>query len=630
MTELKKVLDFKVILLITINAVMGTGIFFLPAIGAGVAGPASLLSWVAMGLVAIYISMCFAELTSMYPQAGGVYEFCKHAYGRFTSFIIGWITMIAGNITIAMLIVGAIQYLVPVVPSFVKIPLSIAFILIFNTIAYRGMKTSAVMLVTFAFITLITLFGLIIPGLFQINPNNFSPFFAFPVSAVFVAIFFIAETFFGWETATFLAEETKDGAKVMPKVLIISTILIALISLLFVFISLGTINWQIWGVSAAPLTDLSKIFYGTIGGHIFTLLVYLAIIGSVAGWIVSSPRLLLSMARDRLFLKPLASINRKYHTPHNAIIFQTILTSIIIIAGAGSYTTLVLILVPLVLVMYSAILLSLVVLRYKHPEVKRYYTAPFGKVGPYFIIIILLSLIGYWVATEEGALHLLQLGASFILMGVPVYFLLEMYYSPKAVRKTNNLLAYVTLFSEVFFLPKAVREKVLHLIGNLHGKKVLEFGCSVGTFTLHLAEKVGKQGHVYATDISEKDLIIAQRRMDRRGHHHVHILHDIHHMHRVHPRIPKVDAIVSIGTLGYLTDVKRVLRELNERLPLHGKVCFLDYDKFFDIIPNIDWLTEDAKIRKLFYEGGFTVSVIREQGFSWKYIYIYGMKYKSL
>ena len=252
MTQLKKVLDFKVILLITINAIMGTGIFFLPAIGAGVAGPASILSWVAMGIIAIYISMCFAELTSMYPSAGGVYEFCKHAYGRFASFIIGWTTMIAGNITIAMLIVGAIQYLVPLIPSFIKIPISIAFILLFNFIAYKGMKTSAVMLVTFSFITLIALFGLIIPGLFHFNPENLTPFFAVPISAIFVAIFFIAETFFGWETATFLAEETKDGEKVMPKVLIISTIVITIISLLFVFTSLGTISWQIFGKSSFP------------------------------------------------------------------------------------------------------------------------------------------------------------------------------------------------------------------------------------------------------------------------------------------------------------------------------------------------------------------------------------------
>jgi len=111
--ELKKVLSFRTLLLIIISSIMGTGIFFLPAVGAKHGGPASIISWVLFSIVAIYISMCFAELSSMFPKAGGVYEFCKQAYGRFWSFIIGWITLIAGYITISMLIVGGVHYLVP-------------------------------------------------------------------------------------------------------------------------------------------------------------------------------------------------------------------------------------------------------------------------------------------------------------------------------------------------------------------------------------------------------------------------------------------------------------------------------------------------------------------------------------
>ena len=105
MPDLEKVLSYKAILLITINSIVGTGIFFLPAVGARIAGPASILSWVVLSFVGIYIAMCFGELTSMYPEAGGVYEFCKQAYGKFLSFIIGWATLIAANITISMLVV---------------------------------------------------------------------------------------------------------------------------------------------------------------------------------------------------------------------------------------------------------------------------------------------------------------------------------------------------------------------------------------------------------------------------------------------------------------------------------------------------------------------------------------------
>lgn len=629
MTELKKVLSYRAILLITINSIMGTGIFFLPAVGARHSGPASIISWLIMALISIYIAMCFAELTSMYPKAGGVYEFCKHAYGRFPSFIIGWATLIAGNITIAMLVVGAIQYLLPFHMPYLKIPISLLFVLIFNFIAYRGMQTSAVMLIAFAFITLTTLIGLVIPGIFHFNASYLTPFFVFPLSAVFVTVFFIAETFFGWETATFLAEETKDGEKVMPKALITGTVIIGILALVFVVVSLGSVEWNVFGQSSAPLIDLSKLYYGGIGEFVFTLLVYLAIIGSVAGWIVSAPRLILAMARDRLFLSHFAKIHPKHHSPHRAILFQTILTSIIVFAGAGSYETLLLLLVPVVLLLYSAVLLSVVILRIKKPDVKRHYTAPFGKIGPVAVVAVNLMLIAYWVIDTHGAVRLLTLGISFILLGIPVYFLLEMYYSPRAVRKTHNILAHLALLLEDVIVPKHVRKKAIALMGNIKGKTVLEFGCSVGTLTMHLAEEVGKTGKVYATDISEKDIAIAEKRLRKKRHKHVKVIHDPKHMHRVHPKVPKLHAVVSIGNLGYVRNVGEVLGGLNKRLEKGARVCFVDYDKFFDIIPNIEWIESDKKIKSMFKRHGFSVEVEREQGFAWKYIYIFGKKVRN-
>lgn len=630
MTELKKVLSFKVILLITINSIMGTGIFFLPALGAKHAGPASLISWAILSIISIYIAMCFAELTSMFPKEGGIYEFCKQAYGRFWSFIIGWGTLIAGNITIAMLVVGAIQYLIPGQIIWAQILFSLTFIFIFNFIAYHGMKTSSVMLVTFAFITIGTLLALIIPGLISFKTSTLSPFFVFPVSSIMVTIFLVAETFFGWETSTFLAAETKDGAKVMPKALIYGTIIIAVISLLFVITSLGAIPWQAFGESSAPLSDLAAVHFGATGSTIFTLLVYLAIIGSVAGWIIAAPRLILAMAKDKLFLPQFAKIHPKYYTPHKAIILQTIISSILVFIAAGSYLTLLHLLVPIVLIMYSAVLFSLTLLRDKKPHLKRYYKVPFARVGPLVVILFNLFLLVMWVRETAGAAHILRLGASLIFVGLPIYFLLEMYYNPKAVRKTNNILAYVALFTERLMLPVKVRKEIIKLVGNIHGKTVLEFGCSVGTLTMHLAEEVGKKGRIYATDICERDISITKKRMRKRGHNHITLLHDPQHHKRVHPDVPNVHVIVSVGMLGYVQEPVKVLTQMNKLLKKGARICFVDYNKFFDIIPNIDWLSDNKAIKELFNKCGFDVKIERKQGFAWKYIYIYGKKMRNI
>ncbi len=625
MAKLQKVLSYPAILLITINSIMGTGIFFLPAVGAKAAGPASLIAWAALSILSIYIAMCFGELSSMFAKAGGIYEFCKQAYGRFPSFLIGWTTMIAGNITIAMLVVGAIQYLLPEGSTLAKVAISLMFIVIFNAIAFSGMKTSAVMLITFAFITLATLLALIIPGLFKFNPEHFTPFFTADTTTLFFTVFLIAETFFGWETATFLAEETKDGQKVMPKALIWGTVLIAIICLLFVITSIGVMPAPIFGDSVAPLTDLGILHYGVFGGSVFTILVYLSIIGSVAGWVVSAPRLLLAMASDKLFPKNFAQIHKKFKTPYKAIILQTILSSILVVVGAGSYTTMLHLLVPVVLILYCLVILTVPILRYKQPDTIRYFTTPFGKTVPYAIVAILISLIVVWFTHTDGAYHILSLAASLIILGVPVYFLIEMYYDAPAIRRVNEYLSYPLLLFENILFPIGSRSKLLHYAGPLHGKKILEYGCGVGTLTRKLASRVLPGGHIYAYDMVAHNVKIAEKHLANLAHVHLHHHPHLHHFKLDHSQ-PKVDVLISAAALSYMQKPQIVLKHLGEFLKKGGKVVFLDYDKFFFVIPNVYWIQDHNYLVKIFKNAGLSVKIIKKRHLLWEAIYIVGEK----
>ncbi len=152
----------------------------------------------------------------------------------------------------------------------------------------------------------------------------------------------------------------------------------------------------------------------------------------------------------------------------------------------------------------------------------------------------------------------------------------------------------------------------------------------MGTFTLNLAEEVGPEGKIYATDISKMEVDITNKRMARRGHAHVVALHDKHHARRVHPDVPEIHTVVSIGSLGYVQDIDNVLRGMNQRLKVGCKICFLDYDRFFELIPNVQWLSKDEEIKKIFERNGFIVSIMRKQGFAWKYVFIYGSKFRNL
>lgn len=626
MAELKKTLSFPVILIITINSIMGTGIFFLPATGAMLAGNFSILSWLLMALVAMGIGLIFAELVGMFPFAGGVYEYSKQAFGHFPSFLIGWMTMIAGNVTIAMLVVGAIRYLNPGLPDIAKIVVSIAFICAFNYMAYRGMQTSAVMLVAFGIITIGTVVGLTLPGIRSFDMGNLVPFATHPVPVMFLTIFFIAETFFGWETATFLAEETKDAERVMPRAMWMGTLLIGIIVMGFVIVSLANIPWAVFGKSVTPLSDLSVLYFGAGAGAIFSILVYLSIIGSVAGWIVSAPRLIMSLAEDKLFITQLADIHPEYNTPHKAILFQTILTSILVVIGAGSYELLLHILLPIVLILYAAVILAFILMRRTKRDHPRPFRVTAGVPLGLFLLLFMGTLLGVWIVNDPGAFATLRLAAGFLILGIPLYLLLLFYYNPDAIMRATESTAYASLFLEELLLPRRVRREMLSVFRELEEKHVLEYGAGVGTFTLHLAKSVGPKGKVTATDMSKRNLRILGRRLKRRGYAHVTTIHDPHQVNRVHPDVSNADLVFSVGQLGYIQDLQKVLKDLYKILPENGKLCFVEYIDYFRFFPNPKWLDNPDTLKELFKEAGFSVQVVKLRGIFWNYLFIYGEK----
>ena len=327
MAELKRVAGYGTIIALTITSVMGTGLFMGPAIGAGIAGNASIISWIILAAVSIYVATCFGELVAMFPKAGGTYEFSKQTYGRFLSFIIGWLTWLVGNIGTVVLIVAGVDYLLPGSGLvWLKVVISCLFLLLLNLITLLGIEGSSAMVMIFTGIILAVILAVVVPGARFVNPGNYVPFFTTPLSKIFVTIFFIAESFFGWEAASYLAEETKNPEKVIPKSLVISTAIVSVLSVLAIIVMLGIIPASELAKSGAPFIDTLRVIFSGVAGDrtgkvldFFSMGIYLTLLGSAVGAVVTMPRLLLALARDKLFLKQFTEIHPKYSTPHKAI-----------------------------------------------------------------------------------------------------------------------------------------------------------------------------------------------------------------------------------------------------------------------------------------------------------------------
>ena len=594
--EMKKTLSFKVILLITINSIMGTGIWFLTSAGAKHAGPASLVSWGILSLISIYIAMCFGELVSMFPKAGGVYEFAKQAYGRFWSFVIGWTTSIAGSVTIAMLLLGALQYLVPIKYSFTYIPIAIFLIIAFSYVAFRGMQTSTFVLVTFAIITLAAVTAIIIPGFINFDPTKLKPFFVFPTMAILLAIFFIAETFFGWESAIFLSAETKNPSKIMPKALIYGTLVIAVLSFLLAFTAMGTIPWKEYSESIAPLKDLGSVHFGSVGGIIFAVLIFVSVIGATAGWIVTAPRLLMSIAEDKLFFTQFAKIHPKHKSPYVSILFQILVVSTLVIIGAGSYETLLHLLIPLILIVYSAVLLSVVILRFKRPDQPRPYKVIFGKVGPFITILFMVFLLIMFIKETHSAWDILRVSGGLIAFGIPAYFAIELFYEQKYVTLRRNMVAKISHLFHKFPLPKPTFNQIISRVGPLtKNKSLMVINSPLGSFTRKIILGNYKYHHILLANQSKEELKVFKKHVPESKRKKVDTV-------LFKNKIPdgKADILISFNNLGYAKNVGKFIRQIKKSLKKNGKFCCFVKSTFINVAPNANLVNNRKELLKIF------------------------------
>lgn len=607
MSKLKRVVGFKAMTLLCINAIIGTGIFFLPSIGAAYAGPASLISWILIGIFAIFMSFIFAELVSMYPKAGGVFEYSKQAFGEFTSFFTGWISWLVANVTISMLIVGALYYLLPGTHFLTKIIISVIILITFNFISYVGMETSKTTLILFSVLTISIPAILIIFGIPEVNLSNFKPFFVFPISSIPLAMFFITETFIGWEAITFLSEEVKNPKKVMPKSTIIATIFIVTISILLVFVSLGVVKWTIFSQSPTPFSMVSNVLFGPMGEGIISLLIFFIIIGSAAAWVISTPRLLLAMSRENLFLKGCHLIHDKYSTPYIAIIFQTIVSFFMILMGLGNYKLLLSFLLPLVVILYLLVLLSFIKLRFENKE-KRPFKSPFGVKSAYIIVVLNLIILTAWFFKEPGALHTFSICLGLVFLGIPIYVLAKLQDRKFVEFLFDHLSGFYNLILP-FWYGKKEREEVIEKAEIKEGYKVLDYGCGGGANLVELSKDVGG-GYIIGVDISEKQLERCVKEIGKYDRHNIILIKEEERGEKFEKNT--FDAIISVGVISYQSEPGKLLKDLKRILKPGRKISILEFGKSLLLSPP-SHLKNKKNIRDIFKKTGFKNIKIREK-----------------
>jgi APA family basic amino acid/polyamine antiporter len=406
--------------MIAIGSTIGSGIFRTPGrIAEAVHLPEYIiLIWVLGGLAALTGALTYAEMSSMFPRAGGLYVFLKEAFGNGVAFLFGWyILFISTSGSIAALAVVSAEHILLLAGYEYNnrwvVPLAAAITILLTLTNLFGVNIGGRMAQVFTSAKLIGVAMLILAGMAWALPdvveaNRVSEFANTPpkyfwtgFGAAFVGVLW---SYGGWQHASFMAGEARDPQRTVPIAMIAGA---AVVTLVYVLSNLAYMRLlpieeiaQSKTVAADALGALSPW-----GRKLMALVIALSTFGTTAIYCMTAPRIYYAMARDGLFFAKLAEIHPKWHTPVSAILVQG-LWAIVLLLFWGTFEQLIDYVTFMDWIGLALAGIALYVLRRKMPEMPRPYRTwgyPFTPlvfigIGCWFVVSTLIEHPGKAVA----------------------------------------------------------------------------------------------------------------------------------------------------------------------------------------------------------------------------------------
>ena len=447
--------------MIVAGSMIGSGIFIVSAdITRNVGSAGWLIAvWLITGFMTLTAALSYGELSGMYPKAGGQYVYLKEAFNPLAGFLYGWsFFAVIQTATIAAVGVAFSKFagtfikvldvrdenMITQIGIFKIYPaqfVSIALIIILTYINTRGIKEGKVIQTSFTVVKLLSLFGLIVFGLLlaakgEIWNANWTDAWSMTsrnaegqvvggvvgsallgaIAASMVGSIFSSDA---WNNVTFIAGEVKNPKRNIGLSLFLGTMIVTIIYVAanFMYISVLPLS----EIASAPqdrvaVAASTKIF-GDIGAYVIAVMIMISTFGCNNGLILSGARVYNTMARDGLFFKRAAKLN-KNNVPEFALWIQCLVASLLCLSG--KYGDLLDMISFVVVLFYILTILGIFILRRKRPDAERPYKA-FG----YPILPALYILMGaaFCILLIIYKPQFTWPGFIIVLLGVPLYYI---------------------------------------------------------------------------------------------------------------------------------------------------------------------------------------------------------------
>ncbi|MFA6331939.1 MAG: amino acid permease [Methanoregula sp.] len=433
---LKRVLKPIDLVLMGIGGIIGTGVFVLTGVAAGLhSGNALPLSFLIAGVVCLFAALCYSEFSTMIPVAGSAYTYCYTSLGEIWAWIIGWDLLLEYGLAISAVAIGWSGYCSALLSSlglalpahlthplmeggFINLP-AVIIVLCLTVLLIHGTQQSARANAVIVAIKIFVILLFIVLGLGAIQPGNWEPFM--PAAGWFgvfsgAAIVFFA--FIGFDAVVTAAEETENPQKSLP-VGIIGSLIVAMI----LYIIVGIVLTGIIPTSQLAAQDAINAPIAFALNHIgYSWGAALVSIGAICGMtsvilvmIFGQSRILFAMSRDGLLPKLFSAVHPVTHTPVNVTLFTGVITAII--AGLFPLSIVAELVNIGTLVAFSIVALGVIVLRYQKPELSRPFRCPAVPLVPLLCMGSCIFLICHLNTLSH------QLFIIWLFIGLALYFL---------------------------------------------------------------------------------------------------------------------------------------------------------------------------------------------------------------
>ena len=359
------------------------------------------------------MALVSAELTSMYPETGGIYIWVRNALGEFPGFLAGWWYMLCNLVATAVFLVLVVSYIENLAGGFstpVRVLVSSGIVIAIAWINIRGVGAMGVSSGLFLFIALMPFLVATIWGLFQMQYNPFASFSP-PIPAdgdlsSFTSYGLILGMwmFCGYEAIGSVAEEVEGAYYLIPRSLFIVIPVAIIIYLAPTMVGAAVVgDWSNWGAEAGPgiitYVEMGRIIGGNALMIAFLISALFANLAAYNAYVASNGRFPFVMARDNLFPKSFAKISPKYGTPAIAI---AVTSAVNIVLSTQSFGALLVMSMTLYFIPALLYMLSVLVMRFTKPNQPRPYQVPGGKPVLIIFFILVSSLIGlaFWHMTR--------------------------------------------------------------------------------------------------------------------------------------------------------------------------------------------------------------------------------------